>query len=104
MSYTSDFRILSRTLEIVLGSTAAICTVSSDSVGTDKLSSRYVVLQEVGGGEKRSAFYKYVWIIAFTQITLCPFPLPSEDESVNKRKSDILLLFDNQIPDFSIII
>lgn len=32
---------------------AVICTVSSGTVGTDKLSSSYVVLQEVGGGEKK---------------------------------------------------
>lgn len=32
---------------------AVICTVDSDFVGTDKLSLRYIVLQEVGGGEKK---------------------------------------------------
>lgn len=34
-------------------SMAVICTVDSDFVGTDKLSLRYIVLQEVGGGEKK---------------------------------------------------
>lgn len=53
-----------------------ICIVSSDFVGTDKLSSRCIVSQEVGGGEKRSVFYKYIWIIAFSQIAFVSFPTP----------------------------
>lgn len=46
------YLVVSYTSDLVLGSTGIICTVSSDSLGTDKLSSRYAALQ-VGGEEKK---------------------------------------------------